>query len=843
MPSNRPEFRKAKVATSYATAEELFNKLPNRSKSHGYLRQPQADVLRQYQALTKDSDIALELPTGTGKTLVGLLIAEWRRRRSGEPVAFLTVTNQLARQVIREGERIGIRCANLIGTKETRDPTQVGLYKTGQAVAVTTYANLFNIKPVIQASNVIIFDDAHGGEQVASDMWTVRIDAKRSPSDYEEAFDAIRLSLTEAQLRTVTDRSTYNSVELADMRLHPDSTEHLTDVLDATNEDSIRFPWAGIRNHLEACFVMVSAREICIRPLAPPSHVHPPFADTKQRIYMSATLGGEGDLQRGYGIRKVVSIRAEHAQWGKRYIFMPELHQDEDAAWRSVGSAWSALSPKRSLLLAPSGPALDAAFEHLSNIASPAPRRLGKKDVEDSLDAFVESDNSILCLAGRYDGIDLPGDDCRLLVMYDSPSAVSSLERHLREHWKLGPVLRRRERTRLIQGMGRCTRDATDYAVIFMLGQSLVDSLTMPSMRRLFPGEIQREILWGMDQGESSAEDEEALAKMAAGLLQDTDYRRDANESISDVEIPAEDQDPLSTDEFGSLETQFSRAMWSGNFTEALELATKAADAASGDELIGYRAWWLYLASKAANRTGAGVAEVDSLQRARSTGINAGYLDSLLRACGSASAASKDQQDDVETEAVWHCIDEWGWRGPAFGKKLDEMTELLARVGDSTSFHMGLELLGKFIGAGVLRPTEEGAPDVVWIFTDVCYTFEAKAAAKLSKKYVLQAKGHPDWVRQAHGTLSGRRFQALAVSPMASVDEVARPHAAQLNHVEVAALTDFAKALATELRRIRTKYLGKEYGAARQEFKMSLRLARIDRSAVDALLSKPLLTR
>ena len=72
----------------------------------------------------------------------------------------------------------------------------------------------------------------------------------------------------------------------------------------------------------------------------------------------------------------------------------------------------------------------------------------------------------MLCLAGRYDGIDLPGDDCRLLIMAESPGAVGALERHLREHWKLGPLLRRRERTRLIQGMGRCTRDATDFAVI-----------------------------------------------------------------------------------------------------------------------------------------------------------------------------------------------------------------------------------------------------------------------------------------------------------------------------------------------------------------------------------------
>jgi len=32
------------------------------------------------------TDVALQLPTGSGKTLVGLLIAEWRRRKYGERV-------------------------------------------------------------------------------------------------------------------------------------------------------------------------------------------------------------------------------------------------------------------------------------------------------------------------------------------------------------------------------------------------------------------------------------------------------------------------------------------------------------------------------------------------------------------------------------------------------------------------------------------------------------------------------------------------------------------------------------------------------------------------------------
>lgn len=62
---------------------------------------PQQDILREYaDKHAGTSDVAFELPTGTGKTAVGLLIAEWKRL-SGNRVAYLSLTNQLAGQVVK----------------------------------------------------------------------------------------------------------------------------------------------------------------------------------------------------------------------------------------------------------------------------------------------------------------------------------------------------------------------------------------------------------------------------------------------------------------------------------------------------------------------------------------------------------------------------------------------------------------------------------------------------------------------------------------------------------------------------------------------------------------------
>jgi superfamily II DNA or RNA helicase len=77
----RPKFKQVKSASpTHATPEDLFYKLSGRSSTHGYLRGPQQDVLREYaEKHTSSSNVAFELPTGTGKTTVGLVISEWIR--------------------------------------------------------------------------------------------------------------------------------------------------------------------------------------------------------------------------------------------------------------------------------------------------------------------------------------------------------------------------------------------------------------------------------------------------------------------------------------------------------------------------------------------------------------------------------------------------------------------------------------------------------------------------------------------------------------------------------------------------------------------------------------------
>jgi replicative superfamily II helicase len=91
------------------TPEELFGRLQVVDSRLDNLWAEQADALRAYASdHIGSSDVALELPTGSGKTLVGLLIAEWRRQHQKERAAYVCPTNQLARQIHEKSHGYGI---------------------------------------------------------------------------------------------------------------------------------------------------------------------------------------------------------------------------------------------------------------------------------------------------------------------------------------------------------------------------------------------------------------------------------------------------------------------------------------------------------------------------------------------------------------------------------------------------------------------------------------------------------------------------------------------------------------------------------------------------------------
>jgi len=164
----------------------------------------QKSTLLRYAAEEQNSsDIALQLPTGGGKTLVGLLIADWRRSKSKERVLFLCPTVQLVAQTVEQAtSKYGIEAADFSGKKAEFDKADATAYQRAKLVGVTTYNGLFNSNPFFSSPNLIIADDAHVAENYIAGMWTLELEPKDSA--HSALIEVMRRYLTKREISRLT---------------------------------------------------------------------------------------------------------------------------------------------------------------------------------------------------------------------------------------------------------------------------------------------------------------------------------------------------------------------------------------------------------------------------------------------------------------------------------------------------------------------------------------------------------------------------------------------------------------------------------------------------------------
>lgn len=109
----------------------------------------QREIMRTY---ARDGinypDVAMQMATGSGKTLVGLLIGEWLRRKNQERVVYLCPTKQLVNQVVEQAEeKYGLTVLGFTGRILDYSPPAKADYRSADHIAVTNYSSLFNTNP------------------------------------------------------------------------------------------------------------------------------------------------------------------------------------------------------------------------------------------------------------------------------------------------------------------------------------------------------------------------------------------------------------------------------------------------------------------------------------------------------------------------------------------------------------------------------------------------------------------------------------------------------------------------------------------------------------------------
>jgi hypothetical protein len=784
------------------TPEQLFADLRPRKIEH--LHAHQADILRTYHSTALDEpDAVLQLPTGSGKTLVGLLIAEWRRQRRGERAVFLCPTKQLVHQVVEQAKtHYGINALPFVGRKDNYSPAAKAAYEASEAIAVTAFSGLFNVNPFFVDPHVIVLDDAHAAEQYVANMWTVRIgryDEHKSLFQHMVAILKPTLGSGDyARLATETpsDWDPFWVDKIPTPTLFP-LLPDIQQLFDGYVQDSdLKFPWSRIRNNLKSCNLYVGTHEIMIRPWLAPTDTHAPFANAKQRLYMSATPGDSGELERIFA-RPKLKLVPPPAGWdrqgvGRRFFLFPVRSLiDDDVKALELTLINQA---GRALIMVPDG-RREEAYEknikdHLKHSIFHA------KDIEASKSGFISSPDAVAIVANRYDGIDFPGDSCRLEIIDGVPRASNLQEQFLITKMGATVMLNERIMTRLSQAFGRCTRSATDYAAVFITGDQLGSILARQDNLALLHPEIQAELKFGWSQSEGLSK-EDFVANFTDFLAQDKSWQAANAEIVKTREGLAQVRPPcaMALRESAQLEIRYMRAIWRHDFQDALDAAQSILGKLDAPELRGYRALWHYFAGSAAWLASADgganllARSAEHFNRAKYETIGINWLAVLARRINPTleiTSGNTEARDSV-VERLESNLERLGI---SHNHKFDQEAGFILEnidQNEASLFEQAHERLGRLIGYETGNPNSTASPDPWWIANeDLCFVFEdysdAKQGAVLGANKATQAARHPEWCRENLRLSKSATVLPVLIANVEKADKDAIPHMVGLAH-------------------------------------------------------------
>ncbi|WP_324698944.1 DEAD/DEAH box helicase [Novosphingobium sp. RL4] len=789
----------------------------------------QGHVLTEYQekALTA-SNIAIKLPTGSGKTLVGTLIAEWRRRRMQERVVYVCPTRQLAHQVVEEARtKYGMRdsIAAFVGKKADYNPSDRGRFQSGDVVAVTTYGGLFNARTFFDEPHCLIFDDAHAAENYMAQHWTLEVDR----AGHSTLFSVLTTILTPVLSALDSKRLRDNAqshwdmswvdmvpgefIALLEEKLVAALDEHLKD-------DDLKWRWQELRGHLNACRVYISTSGIVFRPLIPLTLRYRPFANATQRIFMSATLGEGGDLERVTGVPRIqrLSVSEDFSAQGvgRRFFIMPgrALALDEQHAMQCAAIQ----EAKKAVVLVPDfKTAATVEGEIAATVQFPV---FAASQLEETKQGFVAAPQAVAVLASRYDGMDFPDEQCRLLIMRGLPSAANLQERFLGSRMSAGLLLADRVRTRVVQAVGRCTRSATDYSAVILLGEDLHTYISKRETRSSLHPELQAELTFGMQQSGTS---EEMLDNLRLFYARGDDWRGADNEirrlrgQADQTILPALDQLRSAADH----EVAYQYALWDRNIAAALEAARKVLTSLQDSGLKGYRGLWNYLAGEAASqslRSGGNDLSGQARDYYQIAAKSAPAIPWLRQLAGLRETQVLEDAKPGATAAP--LIERLELRFAEFGTRHDEKFARVERIildglatDEFAAFENAQKELGLLLGFAAGNVETDGAPDPWWVADDsfaiVFEDFtEALPTTLLPVTKARQVATHPTWLRERLGMSSDAKVLPVLVSGISGAAPEAAVHLQEVAFWRTDEFRTWASNAVAAIRTLRTTYPG-----------------------------------
>jgi replicative superfamily II helicase len=497
---------KAQNIETKINPNELYDTL-DRAVDKGPLRPAQEYILNEwFNKHRDDRDIIIKLHTGQGKTLIGLLMLLSRLNQGKGPSVYLCPNNYLVKQTCVQAKQFGIPFCVI----ESDIPAE---FLDCKILLITSIQKLFNglskfgIGPQFTSVGTILIDDAHTCIESIRNSFTIKFDIENNA--YRELLTLFSPDLENQGAGTFADikKGSFDSILSVPYWSWHEKQQEVISILAKYNDTSnVKFAWPILRDNLKHCFCVFSGQSVEISPCIMPLYLFGSFSKANQRIFMSATFFDDSFLVKGFDIseatiRSPLVFPAE--KWsGEKMVLIPSLI-DEKLDRSEIVKFHSEVNIKNFGVVV-----LANSFARTKDWEAYGCKVVNKDDIYVHLHLLRNGKfDKPLIIANRYDGIDLPDQMCRFLILDSKPFLGSLIDRYMQNCRTNSSIIENKIAQTIEQGMGRAVRGEKDYCAIILLGPELIKAIRSSKSRRYYSNQTKTQIEIGLEVSGMAKED------------------------------------------------------------------------------------------------------------------------------------------------------------------------------------------------------------------------------------------------------------------------------------------------------------------------------------------------
>ena len=154
--------------------------------------------------------------------------------------------------------------------------------------------------------------------------------------------------------------------------------------------------------------------------------------------------------------------------------------------------------------------------------------QVGIKKIKSSL-------NGLYVLLNKYDGIDLPDEACRMLIIDGLPNIMNMNDRYEKSIANQSDRILKERIQKIEQGMGRGIRSSSDYCIVYLMGNELTDAIYSNKAYNYFSEATKAQYLLSEEICDSADNFEEIIELTDKVLNRDQEWVSLCKDNVADI--------------------------------------------------------------------------------------------------------------------------------------------------------------------------------------------------------------------------------------------------------------------------------------------------------------------